>query len=361
MDGNTAAASAAELRSIVEQWFKDAGALVTTLRAIRNISLQWFPYSLAGFVTEDSQEPSWEQLHQELLNRRKVTADTLQQEEHYLQLLLKPLQQVGKNDELSNLFQLTYAAIGENFATGRYHGGMFAWDVVQNAAYDILRWSAEVRVLYQLENVLLDSPTAELESLHYQKVPAGQEPAPGYYEQRRHAYQFQKLQEECPVSEEDFNNITARLFAEHAQTLRILEQRQQHEEQLQSQQRATEMQQRLLKLLEKQETVKPQVDQLPIQDPLELAKIWMDKPRALGGPTNPQRIIIELLTTHNGFMRHADLSIAGSFNWEDARKGATNMVKRINEAIKGKELWSIIPEDNSGCLIVLNSDREKRS
>jgi hypothetical protein len=189
MDGNTEAASAAELRSIVEQWFRGAGSMVSTLRAIRNISLQRFPYSLAGFVTEDSQEPNWEQLHQELLNRRKVTADTLQQEGHYLQLLLEPLQQIRKNDELWSLFQLAYADIGEDFATGKYSGGRFAWAVVQNAAYDILHWSQDIRVLYQFE--------------------------------------------ECPVSEEDFNNITARLFTEHSQMLRILEQRQQHETQQQ--------------------------------------------------------------------------------------------------------------------------------
>jgi hypothetical protein len=233
MDGNTEAASAAELRSIVEQWFRGAGSMVSTLRAIRNISLQRFPYSLAGFVTEDSQEPNWEQLHQELLNRRKVTADTLQQEGHYLQLLLEPLQQIRKNDELWSLFQLAYADIGEDFATGKYSGGRFAWAVVQNAAYDILHWSQDIRVLYQFEDALPDSPAAELESLDYRKVPAGEEPAPGYYEQRGHAYQFQKLQEECPLSEEDFNNITARLFTEHSQMLRILEQRQQHETQQQ--------------------------------------------------------------------------------------------------------------------------------
>jgi hypothetical protein len=61
-------------------------------------------------------------------------------------------------------------------------------------------------------------------------------------------------------------------------------------------------------------------------------------------------------------MSHADLSVSGGFDWEDSRKGATNMAKRINQTLTNRgELWSIIPEDNSRCLIVLNSELETRS
>ncbi|MFO0013780.1 MAG: hypothetical protein ACK553_13640 [Planctomycetota bacterium] len=96
-------------------------------------------------------------------------------------------------------------------------------------------------------------------------------------------------------------------------------------------------------------------------NPLELAKTWLDKPRKLGGPTTPQKTFVGVLIGRDGWESHADLSVKGEFDWEDPRKGATNMTKRINESIDGKELWSIIPEDNSGCRIVLNSDLENRS
>lgn len=102
----------------------------------------------------------------------------------------------------------------------------------------------------------------------------------------------------------------------------------------------------------------PQTKEQPTT-PLEFAKTWLDKPRTLGGPTELQKSFVSQLI--GGWMSHADLSVKGSFYWEDPRKGATNMAKRINERIDGKELWSIIPEDNSGCRIVLNSDLGKRS
>lgn len=93
-----------------------------------------------------------------------------------------------------------------------------------------------------------------------------------------------------------------------------------------------------------------------------LASCWCDKPRKLGGPTVDQAKFVGLLIDNAGSMSHADLSVSGRFDWEDSRKGATNMSKRINQKLaEHGELWSIIPEDNSRCLIVLNSESETRS
>jgi hypothetical protein len=95
---------------------------------------------------------------------------------------------------------------------------------------------------------------------------------------------------------------------------------------------------------------------------IDLALCWSTKPRNLGGPTKDQATFVDLLIKNGGLMSHADLSVSGRFDWADSRKGATNMVKRINQTLTERgELWSIIPEDNSRCLIVLNSELETRS
>jgi hypothetical protein len=109
------------------------------------------------------------------------------------------------------------------------------------------------------------------------------------------------------------------------------------------------------------ETDPPPPPPPPATDPLVLARAWLDKPKKLGGPTIDQKTFVALIIKGGGFVSHADLSTGGSFDWVDPRKGATNMVKRINGSIHGGELWSIIPEDNSGCRIVLNSDLVARS
>jgi hypothetical protein len=95
---------------------------------------------------------------------------------------------------------------------------------------------------------------------------------------------------------------------------------------------------------------------------IDLALCWSTKPRNLGGPTKDQATFVDLLIKNGGLVSHADLSVSGGFDWEDPRKGATNMAKRINiKLARHAELWSIIPEDNSRCLIALNSELETRS
>ena len=95
---------------------------------------------------------------------------------------------------------------------------------------------------------------------------------------------------------------------------------------------------------------------------VKLARVWLDKPKATGGPTERQRLFVEKLIASGGRMSHADLSLVGDFDWEDPRKGATNMANRINTRLSNfGEPWSIIPEDNSQCLLILNSDLKARS
>ena len=56
------------------------------------------------------------------------------------------------------------------------------------------------------------------------------------------------------------------------------------------------------------------------------------------------------------------LRVHGEFGWEDPRKGATNMAKRINKKLsENAEAWCVIPEDNERCLFVLNSELGRRS
>lgn len=101
---------------------------------------------------------------------------------------------------------------------------------------------------------------------------------------------------------------------------------------------------------------------VPSQSALKLAELWLDEPWALGGPTTNQQRFVENLITSGGSKSHKDLKMVGGFNWDDPRKGATNMAKRINERLsKRGELWSIVPEDRGRCLLVLNSDLEARS
>jgi len=109
----------------------------------------------------------------------------------------------------------------------------------------------------------------------------------------------------------------------------------------------------------------PTTPPTPTEPPISaiaLAKLWLDKPRTLGGPTNDQKTFITKLTESDGMRTHADLSCLGEFDWRDHRKGATNMAKRINKRLSEyAEAWSVIPEDNSRCLIVLNSELGPRS
>ena len=94
---------------------------------------------------------------------------------------------------------------------------------------------------------------------------------------------------------------------------------------------------------------------------VKLAKVWLDKPKATGGPTERQRLFVETLIASGGKRSHADLCSAGGFYWEDPRKGAVNMAKRINDRLSTfGELWRIVPQDNGRCLLILNSDLEAR-
>jgi hypothetical protein len=91
---------------------------------------------------------------------------------------------------------------------------------------------------------------------------------------------------------------------------------------------------------------------------LNLARTWIEKPRKQGGPTDSQKRFIEAVVDKGGSSSHADICTLGKFDaWEDVRKCASSMAKRINERLlTQKELWSLIPEDNGKCLIVLNSE-----
>ena len=90
---------------------------------------------------------------------------------------------------------------------------------------------------------------------------------------------------------------------------------------------------------------------------LNLARAWIEKPRKQGGPTDPQKRFIEAIVNAGGSVSHTDIETAGGFDWDDNRKGASSMAKRINETLlEHKERWRLIPEDNGKCLIVLNSE-----
>lgn len=85
---------------------------------------------------------------------------------------------------------------------------------------------------------------------------------------------------------------------------------------------------------------------------IESAIQWLKKSRKNGGPTTSQKTLVSLLINSDGWMSHADLSTSGGFNWENARLGARLMVERIGKKID-LEIWTIDPEENSGCLIRL--------
>lgn len=102
--------------------------------------------------------------------------------------------------------------------------------------------------------------------------------------------------------------------------------------------------------------------QTSTQRALELARIWLERPRKTGGPTEGQQRFVAAILGKGGAMSHADVNVTGGFDWDNPRKGATNMARRINGRLSEYgQLWSIIPEDNSRCLIVLDSDLESRS
>jgi hypothetical protein len=95
---------------------------------------------------------------------------------------------------------------------------------------------------------------------------------------------------------------------------------------------------------------------------LNLARAWIEKPKCAGGPTVDQKKFVTLILEKGGVESHSTLSVSGGFNWEDPRKSAPSMAKRINKRLeKIGEVWSIAPEDNSRCLIVLNTELKFRS
>jgi len=96
------------------------------------------------------------------------------------------------------------------------------------------------------------------------------------------------------------------------------------------------------------------------KDCLSLAREWTVKPRRFAGPTLDQRKFVEMIIDAGGWSPHANLS-GGHFDWENPRKSACGIAKRINEKIKKTERWEIIPEDNNGCRIVPRRGAKKRS
>jgi hypothetical protein len=124
----------------------------------------------------------------------------------------------------------------------------------------------------------------------------------------------------------------------------------------------------LAEMIEREQTPPSEVtpadvsQQTSTQRALELARIWLERPRKTGGPTEGQQRFVAAILGNGGAMSHVDLRFVGEFTWEDPRKGATNMATRINKTLsESGQLWSIIREDNSRCMIVLNSDLESRS
>ena len=89
---------------------------------------------------------------------------------------------------------------------------------------------------------------------------------------------------------------------------------------------------------------------------IELAGNWLAKPRKSGGPTRDQSVFVTILVESGGWLSHADLSTKGEFDWEDSRLSARKMADRINKSIKD-EPWKIDPANNSGCLLLLNDQR----
>ena len=88
-------------------------------------------------------------------------------------------------------------------------------------------------------------------------------------------------------------------------------------------------------------------------DPLVAARKWLTLPSRKGGPSVPQRDVVSWLVESGGHMPHADINFRGEFDWQDVRKGASNLAGRINKKLEANsETWRIVPEDKSGCTIV---------
>lgn len=243
----------AELRKRVEEWFEEAHVIVGNFRAIRQIAFTAYPYS----ASKDRNEREVLQYRSIIQEELKSLSRNVSQQDRLLHLL-------EQNKALNDLSLLAFSEINCDFSTGRYAGGRLALAVIHRAALDVAKWAYAVSMQYDFKDVLPESPTVSLDKLGYREILPGEEPVEGYYAWRQRVHELKQLRESCPLDDVDLQNITARLVLEQSKMLRILEQRQQHEEQLNAHQRAIETQQRLLMLLEKQEQVKPQTGEAQV-------------------------------------------------------------------------------------------------
>ena len=240
--------SVAELRKLVDEWFNVAAAVVHAFRAIRRFTS--FPFPYAEGVDRNKEQ---------VLQRRLEIQNELKSESQHVYQQTELLDRLEQNNELMELFWLAYGDIACDFSTGRYGGGRFALTVLHPAARDVLLWLHRVCLRYDFKYVEPYAPPVGIDKIGYREIPPGEEPAEGYYALRRHMHELKQLLQNCPVTEDDLQNIQARLALEQAKILSRLEQRQQNENQLHVQQQLADSNRRLLAALEKTEQVNPQV------------------------------------------------------------------------------------------------------
>lgn len=78
---------------------------------------------------------------------------------------------------------------------------------------------------------------------------------------------------------------------------------------------------------------------------------WLALPRKLGGPTARQEKLVSYLLEHNGRAKHADISTACGFDYENPRDGFQKLVKRVRESIVDSQTWDISAEDRGDVVI----------
>lgn len=80
-------------------------------------------------------------------------------------------------------------------------------------------------------------------------------------------------------------------------------------------------------------------------------QVWLDLPRRLGGPTEPQHNFVSYLVEQNGRARPADISSGCGFDYADPRDGCRKIVARIQKRIAKSEPWDITAEDRGDVVI----------
>ena len=195
MDGKR---SAAELRNLVTSWFKDAGILVDLLKSYIRKGTGNYPYFHCTLDEETDAVG-------ELLQQRVINAEQMERELRLIETILQPWQAIQLGREHEELFKLAHAALQQfSTASGRYSSAT-AFFALSDAAREVLYWSHDVRVFYELTGKLNKSQSAQLK----------------------------RIQELCPLSESELSDFQTRLDSEQSQILSILEQRQQRETQQQ--------------------------------------------------------------------------------------------------------------------------------